>query len=493
MKEGFLLKFTLKNQILKPENTSSALPISQIPFWNTPPLDPHYPYSKQLQSSLQGKQLLLDELSFPIELIQEHYEHGYVAYQKGVANFLCTRCGNKDKSLFATFLCARCHHDCTYCRKCIMMGRVSECTPLIEWLGPQKTWQVNSQLLQWNGELSRGQKKAAKAVVEAIKKNEELLIWAVCGAGKTELLFSGIEQALQQNKSICLATPRTDVVLELAPRLKAVFPKTDIIALYGGSEDRNKTAQLTIATTHQLIRYYRAFDVVIIDEVDAFPFSYDKMLQYAVKKVKKERSATIYLSATPDKTLQKQVKQKKLKACIIPSRFHGHPLPVPIFRWCGNWRRQLKKQQLPHHIEKWIDRHLSMKKQAFLFVPSIQTLTTVVAILQKKDPRIKGVYAEDFERKEKVLAFRSGEIPILVTTTILERGITVPHTDVAVFGADDKVFTESALIQIAGRIGRSADSPTGEAVFFHYGKTKAMVGAKFQIEKMNGLVKKAKE
>ncbi|KHF29008.1 Transcription-repair-coupling factor [Anoxybacillus sp. BCO1] len=89
-----------------------------------------------------------------------------------------------------------------------------------------------------------------------------------------------------------------------------------------------------------------------------------------------------------------------------------------------------------------------------------------------------------------MLAFRRGHIPILVTTTILERGVTVPNIDVAVFGAEQPIFTESALVQIAGRVGRSAQYPTGDIRFFHFGKTKAMVKAKRHIVRMNDEARK---
>lgn len=53
------------------------------------------------------------------------------------------------------------------------------------------------------------------------------------------MLFYGIEEALQKEKE-CIATPRTDVVLELVPRLQEVFPSINVAALYGGSVDREK-------------------------------------------------------------------------------------------------------------------------------------------------------------------------------------------------------------------------------------------------------------
>ena len=80
---------------------------------------------------------------------------------------------------------------------------------------------------------------------------------------------------------------------------------------------------------------------------------------------------------------------------------------------------------------------------------------------------------------------RNGTIPILLTTTILERGVTIPNIDVAVVGAEDDTFTESALVQIAGRVGRSPDYPTGDIAFFHFGRSRAMVRARIQLIRMN--------
>ncbi len=106
-------------------------------------------------------------------------------------------------------------------------------------------------------------------------------------------------------------------------------------------------------------------------------------------------------------------------------------------------------------------------------------------LFQEMNAHIDSVHAEDPLRKEKVMRMRNNEIPILLTTTILERGVTIPNIDVAVLGAEEKIFTESALVQIAGRVGRSSDYPTGDVVYFHFGRTTEMINALLHIEKMN--------
>jgi competence protein ComFA len=217
--------------------------ISQISTIPQPLLNSAFPYNKDLQQLLTGKQLLFDDLPFTLDEIQTHYENGYITFRKGMdyaeKKPICSRCGNKDPKWFTSFPCARCGDQCMYCRKCIIMGRISECTPLIGWNGPPPQFDLPDKILEWIGKLSDGQTTASVRVVDAIRQNEELLVWAVCGAGKTEILFQGIEAALSAQKRVCIATPRTDVVLELTPRLQKAFPKIQVASLYGGSDDRH--------------------------------------------------------------------------------------------------------------------------------------------------------------------------------------------------------------------------------------------------------------
>ena len=237
----------------------------------------------------------------------------------------------------------------------------------IRWNGPGP--QSPPVTFDWSGTLSEAQKAASEQMISAIQANNDLLVWAVCGAGKTEVLFEGIYEALQQNKRVCIAAPRTDVILELSPRLKKVFPQTEVTTLYGGSEERHSYGQLVLSTTHQLYRYKEAFDVMIIDEVDAFPYSYDSSLQGAVEKARKPHSSIIYLTATPDQKTQQECARGKRNFIGIPARFHRHPIPLPRFVWCGLWKKSLKKNRIPPALKKWTSLRLHQSKQALIFFP----------------------------------------------------------------------------------------------------------------------------
>jgi len=492
------MKFAIKNKrlissFLETDTSISFTPISKLDIPPQPPLQPDYPFLIDLQIFLSGRQLLLDEIPFSFTILYEHYLHGYIQFLKGVVkennHLKCNRCGTIEFHLFSSFLCTRCQQTCNYCRNCIMMGRVSECTPLLVWTGPHP--QQNSYKgLQWKGELSPPQKEASDRIVDAIEKRGSLLVWAVCGAGKTEMLFEGIDDALSNDKRVAIATPRTDVVLELTPRLKEAFPSASISSLYGGSVDRHRYSEITITTTHQLFRFYRAFDVVIVDEVDAFPYSADQSLQFAVKKAMKEKATNIFLTATPQKQWQIECNSGKRNHIIIPARYHRQPIPIPRFEWCGNWKKKLQKNYVPGNIRQWVEKRVERSKQALIFFPKIHVMEQALPLFREFCPMIDSVHSEDPKRKEKVMSMRNGDLQLLLTTTILERGVTIPNIDVAVVGAEDQIFTESALVQIAGRVGRSAHFPTGDIVFFHYGKTKAMIEARNQLLRMNRLAAK---
>ncbi|QGH36970.1 DEAD/DEAH box helicase [Gracilibacillus salitolerans] len=397
----------------------------------------------------------------------------------------CNRCGNTNQQLFARIPCARCSHTHLYCRNCIQTGRVLQCETLISWNGSEPFWPTQTQPCHWTGSLTTPQQKAAQAIEQAIgTQQKELLIWAVCGSGKTEMLFPAITKAIKARKRICIATPRADVVRELFPRLQHAFPDTEIEALYADSPDRTDTGQLIISTTHQLIRYQDAFDVMIIDEIDAFPFHHDKTLPYLSDRACKKDATSIYLTATPRPEHKQKIRQKKLPVQFVPIRFHGHPLPIPQLKIEINLRKKLQQGTEPKALQQFLTARTNAR-QLLLFVPTIHLLKKIADRYQATS-----VHAEDPYRKEKVEQFRQTKIDTLVTTTILERGVTFPSVDVVILDAGHHVFDEAALVQIAGRAGRSPDDPTGNVLFIHQGKTNAIEDAISQIKMMNKKGKK---
>ena len=80
-------------------------------------------------------------------------------------------------------------------------------------------------MLTINYTLSPEQDNISMKVLENYKNKINTLIYAVCGAGKTELVFRVIEYALSLSQHVGFAIPRRDVVIELRNRLASSFFK----------------------------------------------------------------------------------------------------------------------------------------------------------------------------------------------------------------------------------------------------------------------------
>lgn len=395
----------------------------------------------------------------------------------------CFRCGNNEKIRFA-----RLPNKALYCRNCLKMGRIS-CNDNLYYLKPDEQDRMYFENpLEFEGTLSHAQQGGAEAVLKAIRTKKPLLLWAVAGSGKTEMMFPGIEEGLKKGLRICLASPRVDVCIELAPRLKEAFPDVPQACLYGSSNQTFAGEPFVVATTHQLMRFYHYFDLIFIDEVDAFPFAKDPFLEYAVQKAGCPESVPIYVTATPERKWQLETLKGERNYIKIPARYHGFPLPVPKACWVGDWQKALNKKQIPSKVLKWIKKIRYLEKPILIFFPTIDVMFQFKDIIQAYGfSDIETVHAADELRKEKVDQLRERKISILLTTTILERGVTFSDVQVAVFGSEGPIFTEAALVQISGRVGRKKDFPSGEVWFFHYGKTKEMIRAIQHIKLMNKL------
>lgn len=425
---------------------------------------------------------------FPQPKIEAYIKQGYFDIMPAVSKhpkLLCNRCKNDKPQKFITFHCAKCQQNCHYCRHCITMGRMASCDELIRWKVERPQKRQSAVQYTWDGTLTPQQQKAADELAQSLKHNRHHLVNAVCGAGKTEILFAAIYESLKAGKRVCVATPRTDVVLELYPRFQQVFQQITIHALYGGAQNDDRFAQLVLATTHQLYRFEHAFDVMIVDEADAFPYTYDEALQRAVLKAKKPDAPIAFVTATPSTKLLNQQKREQWGYSFIARRFHGYSLPVPRFQALWNYEKALRKQKIPQKLKIWLEQRLQHNEPFLIFFPTIELMELVTPLFQDIEPTIASVHSEDPERKDKVMQLRNEQRKGLLTTTILERGITIKNVQVAVVGAESPIFTASALIQISGRVGRNVRYPTGDIVFFHHGMTMEMDRARRKIMEMN--------
>jgi competence protein ComFA len=398
---------------------------------------------------------------------------------------VCRRCGSS--KVEATPWCCK-GKICFHCQECSSLGRSSTCSSIVAMprRGNDEPRKIEIKL---SFALTRAQIRASRQLVEFVedKHKKTCLLWAVCGAGKTEVSYQAARSVLAAGGRVLFAIPRRSVVRELAERMKKAFRGVAIQVLYGGvsQHERRQDAPLVIATTHQVMRFYRNFDLVILDEVDAFPYRGSQMLERSLERSLRKTGKRIFMTATPDRTMLKRAKES-WTLVRIPVRPHGQPLPVP--RLFINSSLKERPLSLPSQVWEEIEQAQSL----FVFVPSVALCKAVARELAKEVPQVASCHAQDPKRDQKLLAFRQGQVRVLVATTVAERGITVPGADVMVLFANHKLFDERVLVQMAGRAGRAWQRPQGKVWFVATSHSKSMAEAIRQIKDQNAEAERLK-
>lgn len=354
--------------------------------------------------------------------------------------FECPRCGNKDRK-YIGYLNGK-----PYCRFCITMNGKS---------AKIQTRKSGAVVLKLDYQLSEEQEKISAKIAENYKNKIDTLVNAVCGAGKTELVYKVIANCLSEHKTVAFAVPRRDVVIELWHRIHEAFPSNYVVSVYGGHTERLE-GDVVVLTTHQLYRYEKYFDLIILDEIDAFPFKNNKLLNEMFFRAIKGN--IVMMSATPSRDVLEYFSQENRDILELNTRFHRHPLPVPkvivrvgIFKFFT--------------LISYLKKYKKEGKKVFVFAPTISMCERVFNVIKFFVKNGNFVHSRCKDRNEIINNFKQGKYDYLVTTAVLERGVTIKNLQVIIINADDNIYDSAALIQISGRVGRKYDAPEGEVIF----------------------------
>ncbi|MBQ5541814.1 MAG: DEAD/DEAH box helicase family protein [Erysipelotrichales bacterium] len=357
----------------------------------------------------------------------------------------CPRCGNEDPKGF--YLGGR----GWYCRKCVPFSRILM-------TDAPKMWEEESTIPDAEYELGFAltpeQEKAAQEILEKTREGKNVLVKAVCGAGKTELVYPVIREGLSAGKKVGFAISRRQVVLQIAGRLAKDFPRLKVIPVCEGFTEDTQ-GDLIVCTTHQLYRYTGYFDTLILDEPDAFPFKGNPVLQGIAENASK--GTMIYLTATPDEWLTEKIQNHKAEEVPLYKRPSGIPLTVPKVNY-------LPKEGLALALYGYLRTETKAGRYAMVFFPTIRETETFAGIFRRYY-RIAVMHSAREDKDAQVRMFQRHEARFLFSTTVMERGVTFSGIDVLVYKADHPVFDYASLVQMTGRVGRDPKNPEGTGIF----------------------------
>lgn len=375
-------------------------------------------------------------------------------------SFVCPICGNKDPNAIGI------RNGKPYCRKCLSFrGQEVQGSEGVE----------KDAFYSLDYDLSEEQAELSLQLLRNFKAHKNSLVHAVCGSGKTEIVLKVIAYAVSMGLKVGFAVPRRDVVIELYSRFHHIFKANTIALVYGGHAQK-LDGDLICCTTHQLFRYEHYFDLLVLDEVDAFPFNGNDVLNAFFKRSIKRNY--ILMSATPSVPLIEDFKKDHGEVVELFSRFHRYPLPVP---------EPFYKQDvfLIMHCIRLIRLFNKKGKQVFVFAPTIKICEELYDKIHYFCPHGAFVHSKCSKRGQIISDFRKKRFQFLVTTAVLERGVTVKDLQVIVYRADHPIYNSSTLVQISGRVGRKKEAPEGRVIFLANEETEHITQSIRAIETAN--------
>lgn len=298
----------------------------------------------------------------------------------------CPRCKNEDPRLFGY------DNGTWYCRCCIGFSRVDIGETILPCTLSHRIWK-GEPVLRYT--LTPAQKQCALQVLKFLQQKKDVFVYAATGAGKTEITFESICFYLSLGKKVAFAISRRQVVLEIANRLRQAFPELRVVEV---AQDYTSITDgdLIVCTMHQLYRYPYGFDLLILDEVDAFPYAGNALLEQIVNLACKGEK--LYLSATPSLEILQQIHQGKMESVTLFQRPHGHPLVIPSIHQGSIWF-----QLLVLFVFCW--RCVHQKKQVLVFVPRRQDCLWL-AVLLGRFFKVKGIHAQTKDKDVILESFR---------------------------------------------------------------------------------------
>lgn len=316
----------------------------------------------------------------------------------------------------------------------------------------QKSFEIS-----FSHDLTKDQRKCVEEIKEDMEKPHPMdrLLCGDVGFGKTEVALEVAMKAILSGKQVCFLCPTTLLAMQhykvAIERFKEFPVKIEILTRMVNPQKEKSIKELLqegkvdlLIGTHKVLSkdiIFKDLGLLIIDEEQRFGVEQKEKIKEMHKNID-----VLTLSATPiPRTLQSSlVGLKSISTIETPpeGRF-------PIQTYVINYDEGV--------IKEIIQRELGRKGQVYYLYNDIALLGKKALVLQKMVPeaRIGIVHARmDKEDIDDVMSsFYSGDIDILLATTIIENGIDVRNANLLLVENADR-FGLAQLYQIKGRVGR---------------------------------------
>ncbi|MCQ2792918.1 MAG: transcription-repair coupling factor [Bacilli bacterium] len=306
-------------------------------------------------------------------------------------------------------------------------------------------------------ELTKDQIKSLDEIKKDMESNIAMdrLLCGDVGFGKTEVAFRAIFKCISSGKQAALLCPTTLLARQHYENAVERFKNFGVnIAVISRLVPEKKQKEYIrdikdgkihlVIGTHRLLSkdfQFKDLGLLVIDEEQRFGVEQKELI-----KELKNNIDVLSLSATPI--------PRTLQLSLIGVR------PVSQINTPPNERSTIQTYVAPYKeeiIKELIERELSRNGQVFYVFNNVSSITTRAMKIKRLVPYanigvVHGKMLKD-DIEDVMMKFYSGEINVLVATSIIENGIDVPNANLMIVEDADH-FGLSQLYQIKGRVGR---------------------------------------
>ncbi len=292
------------------------------------------------------------------------------------------------------------------------------------------------------------------------------------GFGKTEVALRAAYKAILAGKQVAVLVPTTILALQhyqtIGARMRAFAVRVDMISRFRTPKQiENTLARLArgdvdiIVGTHRLISKdvrFKDLGLLIVDEEQRFGVAQKEKIKALCGNVD-----VLTLTATPiPRTLN--MAMSGIRDISVLDEAPGDRLPVQTY--------VLEDDGLI--VEQAIRRELRRGGQVFYLHNFVDCIYEVAATISRAIPEARVAVAHGQMTKDELEhiwgEMLTGEIDVLVSTTIIETGIDVPNANTLIVDNAHRMGL-SQLHQLRGRVGRS---PRRAYAYFTYPKSRAL-------------------
>lgn len=316
-------------------------------------------------------------------------------------------------------------------------------------------------------ELTDAQKKVIREIRDDMKKASPMnrLVQGDVGSGKTMVALISMMMSLENGYQAALMAP-TEILAEqhfltIHNLLEAL--KVKVVLLVGSQNKRDRTQALEsiqsgeaeiVVGTQALIQEgveFKKLGLVVVDEQHRFG-----VMQRATLIEKGFTPDVLVMTATPIPRTLSMTLYGDLDVSIIDELPPGRK-PIKTY-----WRSDKKQSE----IYKFVKQKLKEGEQAYIIFPLIEESEKMdlQAAIDGYENLKNGIFSEfkmgllhgrmKSDEKETVMsAFKSGEVQVLVSTTVIEVGVDVPNATIMIIENAER-FGLPQLHQLRGRVGR---------------------------------------